>query len=160
MTPPTARLLAVDVGLAAGLAWYGADGRLLAYCSRHFANRGALRQAAFSLLAEGPALTHLALEGGGPLAEAWSRAAERRGLAVLPTVAETWRPLLFYPRERRTGDLAKRHADTLARQIIAWSEAPRPTSLRADAAEAICVGLWAVHQLGWLPALPPVLRQR
>jgi len=160
MTPPTARLLAVDVGLAAGLAWYDGEGRLLAYCSRHFANRTALRQAAFSLLAEAPALTDLALEGGGPLGEIWARAAERRGLAVHRTIPEVWRPLLLYPREMRTGELAKRHADTLARAVITWSGAPRPTSLRTDAAEAILVGLWAVHDLGWLAEFPAALRQR
>ena len=46
----------------------------------------------------------------------------------------------------------------LARQVIEWSGARRPTSLRHDAAEAILVGLWAVLQEGWLDHSPIPVR--
>ena len=48
--------------------------------------------------------------------------------------------------------------EPLARRVIEWSNAPRPTSLRHDAAEAILIGLWGVLQAGQLPRLPTELR--
>jgi hypothetical protein len=54
--------------------------------------------------------------------------------------------------------LAKRRAIEMARRVIEWSDAPRPTSLRHDAAEAILIGLFGVLELGWLDRLPPGLR--
>ena len=45
-----------------------------------------------------------------------------------------------------------------ARRIIEWSGAPRPTSLRHDAAEAVLIGFWGVLEVGWLDAVPPELR--
>jgi hypothetical protein len=151
-------LLAVDLGLRAGLARFGGDGRLLSYRSHNFGSLARLRRGAPALLAEGGGLTHLVVEGGGDIAEVWLRAAERRGLAVLQIGAEAWRERLLYPREQRSGEQAKQHADELARRVIAWSGAPRPTSLRHDAAEAILIGLWAALELGWLERVPPELR--
>ncbi len=102
-------------------------------------------------------VSHLVVEGGGGLASAWADAALEREVEVRWVSAETWRRAFLYPREQRTGELAKRTADELARRVIDWSGAPRPTSLRHDAAEAILIGLWGVLELGWLPALPPRL---
>jgi hypothetical protein len=152
-------LLAVDVGLRVGLAYYGRDGRLARYRSHNFGAPARLRRGAATLLDEVPDLAYLVLEGGGPLADPWEREAERRGVGVLRLAAETWRAELLLSRQQRSGPQAKQHADELARRVIAWSAAPRPTSLRHDAAEAILVGLWAVLQLGWLPALPADLRR-
>jgi hypothetical protein len=50
----------------------------------------------------------------------------------------------------RSTRVAKRTAAEVARRIIEWSGAPRPTSLRHDAAEAILIGLWGAIVLGWL----------
>jgi hypothetical protein len=152
-------LLAVDVGLRVGLATYGRDGRLRRYRSHNFGALARLKRGAAAILDEHPPLEWLILEGGGPLAEAWERAAERRAIVVQPVTAETWRARLLYDREQRSGVQAKQHADDLARQVIAWSGAPRPTSLRHDAAEAILIGLWGVLEVGWLEALPPELRR-
>jgi len=105
-----------------------------------------------------PELAWLVLEGGGRLAGTWEREAERRGIRMLRTSAEEWRAKLLLPRERRSGLRAKRFAGDLARQVIAWSGARRPTSLRHDAAEAILVGLWGVLAVGWLRAPPSELR--
>jgi hypothetical protein len=149
-----ASLLAVDLGLRAGLALYGDDGRLRWYRSQNFGAQSRLRRAAYSILLELPDLQWLVIEGGGTLAESWQKEAARREVQVIQTSAETWRQQLLYPRQQRTGVDAKHHADRLARSIIDWSGAPRPTSLRHDAAEAILIGLWGVLQVGWLPAVP------
>jgi hypothetical protein len=147
-------LLAVDLGLRTGLAAYAGDGRLRWYRSRHFGSASSLRRGVPSLL---QGVSHLVVEGGGALAGPWADAAAVRGIPVRWVSAETWRAAFLYPREQRGGDRAKRSADTLARRVIEWSTAPRPTSLRHDAAEAILIGLWAVLELGWLPSLPPGL---
>jgi len=153
-------LLAVDVGLRLGLAYYGSDGRLRRYGSHNFGTRQRLRKAVPSLLAEWPDLTRLILEGGGDVAEIWVKEAQRRQIGVQVASAESWRSDLLYDREQRTADRAKSSADPLARLIIAWSGAPAPTSLRHDAVEAILVGFWAVLRLGWLHEMPVEIQQR
>ncbi len=147
-------LLAVDLGLKTGLACYGLNGRLQWYRSRHFGTVGQLRRGARGLLGDLPDLEVLVLEGGGPVADAWQREAGRRQLSVRRISAEVWRGTLLYPREHRDRPKAKHSAEDLARRVIAWSEAPKPTSLRHDAAEAILIGLWGVLEVGWLEALP------
>lgn len=152
-------LLAVDLGLRTGLALFGSDGRLRWYRSQNFGTAERLRRGVHGLLRETPELAWVVLEGGGPLADLWTREAEKRGLPVRRIAAEAWRAALLLTREQRTGAQAKHHADALARRVIAWSGAARPTSLRHDAAEAIGIGLWGVLEVGWLPALPPELRR-
>ena len=153
-------LLAVDLGVRTGLAFYGADGRLQAYRSQNLGSRARLKRAAHTLLREHPQLDRLVLEGGGPLAELWKAAGARRGLRVRVMDAGVWRRGLLLPRDRRTGAGAKEAADGLARRVIAWSGAPNPKgALKHDAAEAICVGLWACVEAGWLPAVPDELRR-
>ena len=153
-------LLAVDLGLRTGLACYGRDGRLRWYRSQNFGTRARLRRGAYGLLREVEGLEQLVLEGGGPLAVVWEREAARRGVAARTVDAHVWRAVLLLPREQNGTGAAKQAADGLARRVIEWSEAPRPTSLRHDAAEAILLGLWAVLEIGWLDALPEPLRQR
>jgi hypothetical protein len=99
------------------------------------------------------------LEGGGPVADVWEREAARRALPVLRVSAQDWRARLLYAREQRSGGLAKDAADGLARRVIEWAGAPRPTSLRHDAAEAVLLGLWGVVEVGWLPQVPPEVRR-
>jgi hypothetical protein len=153
-------LLAVDVGLRVGLASYGRDGRLSRYRSHNFGAPSRLRRGVVTILDAMPGLAWLVLEGGGPLADVWEREAVRREVPVLRVAAETWRTRLLLSREQRSGIAAKQHADDLARHVITWAGAPRPTSLRHDAAEAILIGLWGVLEVGWLPALPPDLSRR
>lgn len=155
-----ASLLAVDLGVRTGLALFGRDGRLVWYRSQNYGTLARLRRGASAVLQGLPDLTWLVLEGGGDTAEAWEREARRRGIPLRKIGAEPWRELLLLPREQRHGAQAKRHAGALARRVIAWSAAARPTSLRHDAAEAILIGLWAVLELGWLPSLPPELARR
>lgn len=153
--PSPRRLLAVDAGLRAGIAIYTGDGRLERYRSTNFGSPRRLRSGVYGVLREVEHLTHLVVEGGGSVAEPWLREAARREIPARAVHAGAWRELLLLPRDRRTGADAKAQADLLAREVIAWSGAPRPTSLRHDAAEAILVGLWGVHEAGWLPELPP-----
>ena len=147
-------LLAVDLGLRTGLALFGPDGRLVWYRSQHYATRASLRRGVHGLLDAGPDVSHLVLEGGGPIAEIWARDARRRGILVRQIAAEDWRGRFFLPRDRQGRDRSKVTADALARRLIERSDAPRPTSLRHDAAEAILIGLWGVLEFGWL-AEPP-----
>jgi hypothetical protein len=154
------RLLAVDLGLKSGLATFGADGRLRTYRSSNFGTRERLRRGAPRALADAGPVDVLVVEGDVALARVWGRAAERVGARVLTVHAERWRTALLHPSERRDGPTAKRNADRLARAVIDWSGAARPTSLRHDAAEAVCIGLWGVLEVGWLEALPPALSTR
>ena len=151
-------LLAIDLGLRTGLALFGQDGKLLWYRSSNFGSRPRLRKAAYSVLNEAEGVSVVAIEGGGDLAVPWFNEIDRRGLRSLQINAEKWRTSLLLARHQRHGVEAKKHADTLARMIIEWSGAKRPTSLRHDAAEAICIGFWAVVHIGWLPEVPVELR--
>lgn len=152
-------LLAIDLGLRCGLALYARDGRLLRFSSRSFASITTLKRAAWGVLAEVPELEVVVVEGDRALGEVWRKAAEKRGARGLFVSPERWRSALLYAREQRSGKDAKRNADVLARAVIEWSGAPRPTSLRHDAAEAILIGLWGVVELGWLDDVPAELRR-
>jgi hypothetical protein len=154
----TSSLLAVDVGLRTGLALYGQDGRLLMYRSHNFGNAARLRRGVQSLLRDLPDLAWLIMEGGGPLADIWEHEAGRRQVAVRRISAEDWRERLMYPRQHRNRSQAKQSADALARKVIMWLAAHRPTSLRHDAAEAVLIGLWGLLDVGWLKSLPGELR--
>jgi len=158
MTCSQPRLLAIDAGLRAGVAVYSADGRLERYRSTNFGSPKRLRTAVYSVMNGLTGLERLVVEGGGTIADPWLREATRRGLPVTQVQAGVWRKVLLLPRDQRKGAAAKEQADELARRVITWSGAPRPTSLRHDAAEAILIGLWGVLDAGWLAKLPDELR--
>ncbi len=152
-------LLAVDLGVKTGLALFNRDGRLLWCRSHNFGTIKRLREGVYRMLGDVPDLSILVLEGGGAVAEVWEREAKRRSITLYKISAEEWRKKLLYPREQRSGPLAKHNAGHLARRVVAWSRMARPTSLRHDTAEAILVGLWGVLEVGWLKKLPAELRQ-
>ncbi len=149
----------MDLGLRSGMALFGEDGRLRWYRSQNFGSQTRLKRAVPSVLQSAGPLAWLVLEGGGPIADVWEREAARRALPVLRVAAEDWRAVLLYAREQRSGSDAKDAADGLARRVIEWSGAPRPTSLRHDAAEAILLGLWGAREVGWLTQIPPEVRR-
>jgi hypothetical protein len=151
-------LLAVDLGLKTGLAVYGDDGRLRWYRSHNFGSVPRMRKAVYRILKEIPDLTWIVAEGDRLLGEIWEKEGARSGARTRVIGAETWRPKLLLSREQRSGSLAKRYADGVARRIIEWSGAPRPTSLRHDAAEAILIGMWGVVELEWLKEFPAAIR--
>lgn len=154
-------LLGIDLGVRTGLALYGEDGRLRWYRSQNFGSAARLRLGAGTVLRDIPDLEWLIMEGDRNLGELWRKASRREG-QPLPSHtigAEVWRARLLHARERRQGPAAKQHAQELALEVIAWSQAPRPTGeLRHDASEAILIGLWGALELGWLPQLPDSLR--
>lgn len=152
-------LLGVDLGLQTGLALYDEAGRLRWYRSRHFGSSTQLRSATFAILNGLPGLRWLVMEGGGGYGDIWRREAERRAITVLQIDAQAWRTQLLYAREQQSGQDAKKHAGAMARRVIAWSGAARPTALRHDTAEAILVGLWGALAVGLLPELPESLRR-
>lgn len=157
--PSHTRLLAIDAGLRAGIAVFGAHGRLEEYRSTNFGSLGRLKKGVHGVMARMDGLERLLVEGGGGgFAEPWLREAGRRGLVTAQVDAGRWRERLLLPRDRRTGAAAKEQADVLARRVIAWSGAPAPTSLRHDAAEAILIGLWGVLEAGWLEEVPREVR--
>jgi hypothetical protein len=153
-------LLAVDAGLRTGLALYGDDGRLRWYRSQHFGSMDKLKRAVNGFLREIEDVKWLVIEGGGDILDIWVNIAKRRKLKVKVVTAEKWREKLMYIRERRSGVQAKQFADGLARQVIVWSDAPKPTSLRHDTAEAILVGLWGVLAFKILKEIPEELHRR
>jgi len=156
VSTPQSTLLAIDLGLRMGLARYASDGRLLVYRSHNLGTVGRLKRAVPRLLEMTD--RHLFAEGDRHLFEVWLREADRCRIPARLVAAETWRQGILFDRQFRNGRTAKQSADRLARRVIEWSDAPRPTSLRHDAAEAILLGLWATLDLGWLDHLPDELR--
>ena len=152
-------LLAVDLGLKTGMALFAENGRLLWYRSHNFGTTERLRHGVPWILNAISDLTALVIEGGGNLATVWEKEVERRGINLVRISAEKWRQLFLYDREQRSGSNAKKYAGEMARRVIAWSAAPRPTALRHDAAEAIMSGLWGLLHLGWLAELPKELQR-
>ena len=152
-------LLAVDLGLKTGLALFSENGKLVWYRSHNFGTTDRLRHAVPGILNTTSDLTALVIEGGGNLATVWEKEAERRGIMLIQIGAEKWRQLFLYDREQRSGTDAKKYAGEMARKVIEWSAAPRPTALRHDTAEAIMIGLWGILHLGWLAELPRELQR-
>jgi hypothetical protein len=150
-------LLAIDLGLRCGVALFDRDGGLVRFSSHNFGTRTRLKKAAWTIVSEVEELTHIVVEGDRALGDIWLKAAAKRGADGRFVAPETWRARLLLPREQRSGGDAKRNADALARAVIEASNAKRPTSLRHDVAEAICIGLWGVLELGWTERLPAEL---
>lgn len=150
----SAKLLAVDLGVRCGLAVYGRDGRLSSYRSTNFGSARTMKNAVWGILRDVDGLAHVVAEGDRNLAQAWEKAATKQGLSFELIGAEHWREDILLERQRRSGADAKEAADELAREVIDWSGADKPTSLRHDAAEAILIGLWGVWRRGWLDELP------
>lgn len=158
-------ILAVDLGLWAGLACYATDGgdveggggddgasrvtggaRLVWFRSQHFATVAVLKRAIPRVLDEAPGLSLLVLEGDRHLGDLWAKLAEKRGARVVRVAPEVWRPVMLLPREQRDGATAKAAATRLAHELIAASDAKRPkTALVDDVAEAIVIGAWAAR---------------
>jgi hypothetical protein len=137
-----AEIVAIDLGLRCGFAAFDVDGNLLTYRSTNFGSRGRLRKAAWGVLNDYAEVSELVTEGDRNLSNIWRSVAEKRGIEVVEVAPETWRKSLLDARFRRTGSDAKQAAGELAREYIEYCSLPRPTSLRHDAAEAVCIGLW------------------
>ena len=143
-------VLAVDLGLRTGLAYFDDDGRLAWFRSQNMGSVPRLKRAIPVVIGECAQLTHVVVEGDRRLGELWQKVAEKRGATFAFVTPETWRAALLLPREQRSGADAKEAADDKARAILEDSIArgstvKRPrTALKDDVAEAICIGAWAV----------------
>ncbi len=142
-------LLAVDLGIRSGLAVYDRRGHLLDYRSTNFGSRRRLKQAVYGVIRDAGPPAHLIVEGDRNLGQIWQRAGAKLGAQYHAVTPKTWRQAVLQPHQRRDAATAKQAADTLARRVIELTGADRPTSLRHDAAEAILIGWWALHHLGW-----------
>ena len=142
----------MDLGLRAGLAVYGDDGRLQSCRSVNFGTVGRLKRAVHPVIHRVGDLAVLCVEGDRHHADLWAKEAERHGARVLRVAPETWRARVLLPREARDGPGAKESAGLLARRVMTWSGLPQPRTLVDDAAEAVMLGLWGVVEVGWLPA--------
>ena len=140
-------LLAVDLGMKAGLAWFDAEGHLLRARATHFPDRAALKKALPRIWREIPGLTHVVLEGGGSLAEIWQKCAERFKLDARVVSAEDWRQGTLTPSQRKNGQTAKAAACELALQIARRDGCPPCRQYLDDAAEAILLGKWHYQKL-------------
>lgn len=144
----TTRLLAVDLGLRAGLACFDVvdDGAVLCwYRSQHFANVGVLKAAIPRILDDAAPLSTLVLEGDRHLGDLFAKLAEKRGAVVHRVAPETWRRAVLLPRQQRSGRDAKEAAHEVAREAIDRGTAPKPkTPLNDDVAEAICIGVFGL----------------
>lgn len=149
-----AQLLAVDLGLRCGLASFSDAGQLLWYRSQHFRNMETLKRGVFRVIQETQDLSYIVMEGDAHLADIWQRQAAKRSVTSIHVAAESWRERLLLPREQRSGRQAKSFAAQFAMDAIRFLDAQRPTSLRHDAAEAICIGVWGLLEVGWLQELP------
>ena len=149
---PVAKLLAIDLGLRAGIALFTGKGRLIAYRSTNFGNLSRLKRAIPSIV--GPTVKVLVTEGDARLAHLWELHASRRDIICERIAPQSWRSQIYNLSEMRQKGRWKETADKYARRIIGWSELSSPSSLRHDAAEAICLGMCAVIRHGWLDQLP------
>jgi hypothetical protein len=145
---PRKTLLAVDLGLRAGLALFDEGHDLLWYRSTHFPDRTRMRRAIPKILEACPNLVSILCEGDAGLFALWRQATKRQGLSARRIQAGEWRADLL-SRPDLGGLQAKAEATALAHRVIKNASAKNPTSLRHDAAEAICIGLWGVKQIGW-----------
>lgn len=135
-------LLAVDLGMKAGLAWFDSTGKLLRARSTHFANRTVLKRALPSIWAEVPGVRWAVLEGMGILADIWLKSAEKCGIIAERICAEDWRKDVLIPRQMRSGKEAKATAESMAAAIARECGCPPKTGLGDDTAEAILFGRW------------------
>ncbi len=140
--PSGAIVLAIDVGMKAGLAWFTAEGELIRARSTRFATRTVLKKALPAIWTELPGVTQVVLEGQGDIADIFRKSAERAALPVQQFSAEQWREDMLLPRQRRSGKQAKAYAETIALQIARSCGKPPKCAYDDDAAEAILFGLW------------------
>ncbi|MGC6493166.1 MAG: hypothetical protein ACON5B_10050 [Myxococcota bacterium] len=145
-------LLAIDVGLSTGWAVVDHTHRVTSWAGHRFRSRQRYRRWARGLVLGIPDLAGVLLEGDRQLAQPFVSAASRRGCRVEIIGADRWRLDLFDPHEVKDTRTAKRSAIAYASTLLRAHRARVPRTLRHDAAEAICLGVWAAqHWMGWPP---------
>jgi len=140
-------ILAVDLGLRAGFAFLSVAGEVLWCRSQHFANRSAIGRASWGVLQSCPAAGWVVVEGERALANAWRRAALKRGLGFCRVDAGQWRAERWPQGAQRSGAWAKAQAVQEATALLRRQGRPAVQPLRHDTAEAVLIGLWFAGQL-------------
>lgn len=104
-------------------------------------------------------LERVVLEGNRELRDTWRQrladmaAVEDAGMEpnfvpdIVGVSADAWRRRLLIPKELRNQATAKAAARLVARQVLSTAGLAVPDKLDTNAAEAICVGHWACHDL-------------
>ncbi|HPG32561.1 MAG: hypothetical protein H6541_10185 [Lentimicrobiaceae bacterium] len=151
-------LLAIDAGVKTGLALYQKPDTLIWYRSHNMGSVSSLRKAAYSLLHSLENLKVIIVEGGGPVALAWTKEAQKLQIRAVLTDAGDWRKEVLLPREQRNGIIAKQTAIRLAESLIHQSEADSKNTPTHDAAEAILIGLWGCKEAGWTSVIRKIPR--
>jgi hypothetical protein len=150
-------LVAVDLGLRSGFAFYTSAGRLIDFTCERFPSTAALPEFINDRLVswEGKyKVSNVVLEGDALLRKIWTDAvtdyskSTSLNIEVTPVSPSEWREALLIKKERQSGKLAKTAAREISRQIMWRSEIvdtyyDRP--INTDAAEAILIGYYAVH---------------
>lgn len=137
-------LLSVDLGIKTGLALFDKKGCLIWCRSHNFGDAQRLKRAVHNILEELSGLRYLVIEGGGRLAEAWKKEADKRGISVIETTAETWRSEFFTSKKQRNAKTAKASAVKLATELLKDTDSAYKKNLNHNTAEAVLIGLWAV----------------
>lgn len=150
------QLLAVDLHAACGVALFGEDGRLQAYDRLPGKTQEPLKEAAQSVVGVDAPPTWLVSAGVVGSQAIWERAAMRAGVRVQRVTTPDWQQAFFGSQATERGT-RQRQTVSMAYRVLAWSGLEAPQKLPLDVAQAICVGLWAVHKLGWLTQLPRAL---
>jgi len=143
-------LMAVDLGVKTGIAFFSSDGVLLWHKSQNFGNKVRLKRGIPYLLNTEDPVDFLVIEGGGPLVKIWDNILIKRNIEVLHIMADQWRQELLYGREQRTGKQAKEMAIRYARKVVEKMGLKKVATTNDDAAEAILIGLYAMQQLNWI----------
>ncbi len=156
-------LLAVDLGLRCGLAWWargvnGADGavRLVRHRCTEFHTKARLKAALPGVLAEVAGVVAVVGEGDRGLWAYWEKVSAARGVEAVWVSPETWRVGLWGAGAPVEGVAAKARARVVAdggpgvEGLVAQFGGRRATRLRTDAAEAVCIGYWAARVRGWV----------
>ena len=178
--PENSLLLAVDLGLKSGVAMFSSSGKLLRYEQFLFhkddieaSTKALIKEWEQSAIAGEfitkndnpdsspmrPRITHVAIEGGDSgLLRAWMDAVEDdtdddgRPKIIWKVSPEEWRAELLVDKERISGAKAKEASRLIARQVVEdWGAMPRHQGkFPTDVAEAVCLGLYVSHKLGWI----------
>jgi hypothetical protein len=159
-------LLAVDLGLRCGLAWWVRDAQgvgLVRHRCTEFHTRTRLKAAVRGVLGEVGGLGWVVGEGDRGLWEIWRRGAALLGAETVWVSPERWRTGLFG--ERGRDGMGGKALKAAARLMVEGSGERRGgrvdrgllgrfgerarVPLRTDAAEAVCLGYWAARDRGW-----------
>lgn len=156
---PETCVLAVDLGLRCGLAWYvggaGLSLRLVRHRCTEFHTRSRLKAAVGGILREVPGLVAVVGEGDRSLWAFWEKAAASKGAESRLVTPEMWRAGLWGDRAPVAGKdakaLARKVAEGTGREdgLVVRFGQRGVTPMRTDAAEAVCIGYWAARERGW-----------